>query len=55
MLFRSNGIDMSDPNRLAEMDAQYARTQSLIGDLKLLMATLRGQGVGVDQVIPSRK
>jgi O-antigen biosynthesis protein WbqP len=54
-LAQVNGVDMSDPNRLAQMDAQYAGTQSLIGDLRLLMATLRGHGVGVDQVIPSRK
>jgi O-antigen biosynthesis protein WbqP len=54
-LAQVNGVDMSDANRLAEMDAQYAASQSLIGDLRLLMATLRGQGVGVDQVIPSRK
>jgi O-antigen biosynthesis protein WbqP len=54
-LAQVNGVDMSDPNRLAEMDAQYARTRSLIGDLRLLMATLRGQGVGVDQVIRSSK
>ena len=54
-LAQVNGVDMSDPNRLAAMDAQYARTQSLIGDLRLLMATLRGQGVGVDQVIRSSK
>jgi O-antigen biosynthesis protein WbqP len=52
-LAQVNGVDMSDANRIAEMDAQYAASQSLIGDLRLLMVTLRGQGVGVDQVIPS--
>jgi O-antigen biosynthesis protein WbqP len=50
-LAQARGIDMSDANRLAEIDAQYVRTQSLIGDLRLIMATLRGQGVGIDQVV----
>jgi len=50
-LAQARGVDMSDANRLAEIDAQYVRTQSLIGDLRLIMATLRGQGVGVDQVV----
>jgi O-antigen biosynthesis protein WbqP len=50
-LAQVNGVDMSDPNRLAEMDAEYVRNQSLLGDLKLLWATLRGRGVGVDQVV----
>jgi O-antigen biosynthesis protein WbqP len=50
-LAQVNGIDMSDANRLAEIDAQYVRTQSLMGDFRLILATLRGQGVGVDQVV----
>jgi O-antigen biosynthesis protein WbqP len=50
-LAQVNGVDMSDPGRLAEIDAQYVRTQSLIGDFKLIVATLRGRGVGIDQVI----
>jgi O-antigen biosynthesis protein WbqP len=54
-LAQVNGVDMSDANRLAEMDAQYVRTQSLIGDFRLILATLRGQGVGVDQVAHSNK
>ena len=54
-LAQVNGIDMSDANRLAEVDAQYVRTQSLIGDFRLILATLRGQGVGVDQVVHSNK
>jgi O-antigen biosynthesis protein WbqP len=45
------GIDMSDPERLAKVDAEYARSRSLAGDLKLIWATLRGHGVGVDQVV----
>jgi O-antigen biosynthesis protein WbqP len=54
-LAQVKGIDMSDANRLGKIDAQYVRTRSLIGDLRLIIATLRGQGVGVDQVIPSSK
>jgi O-antigen biosynthesis protein WbqP len=50
-LAQVRGIDMSDANRLAEVDAEYVRSQSLQGDLRLIIATLRGQGVGVDQVV----
>jgi O-antigen biosynthesis protein WbqP len=50
-LAQVNGVDMSDANRLAEIDAQYVRTQSLTGDFRLILATLRGQGVGIDQVV----
>jgi O-antigen biosynthesis protein WbqP len=49
-LAQVGGIDMSDPDRLAEVDAQYVRSRSFAGDLKLIWATLRGQGVGIDQV-----
>lgn len=49
-LAQVKGIDMSDPARLAEVDAQYIRTQALMTDLKLIWATIRGQGVGIDQV-----
>jgi O-antigen biosynthesis protein WbqP len=54
-LAQVNGVDMSDANRLAEIDAQYARTQSLIGDFRLILATLSGHGVGVDQVVHNNK
>jgi O-antigen biosynthesis protein WbqP len=54
-LAQVSGVDMSDANRLAEIDARYVRTQSLLGDLSLIWATLRGQGVGVDQVVRSNK
>jgi O-antigen biosynthesis protein WbqP len=52
-LAQVNGVDMSDAKRLAELDARYVRTQSLSNDLKLIWATLRGQGIGVDQVVHS--
>src|SRR5947209_16259070 len=54
-LAQASGIDMSDANRLAEVDAQYVRSHSLVGDFRLILATLRGQGVGVDQVVHSSK
>ena len=54
-LAQVNGIDMSDANRLAEIDARYVRTQSLFEDFKLIWATLRGRGIGVDQVVRSDK
>jgi O-antigen biosynthesis protein WbqP len=50
-LAQVGGIDMSDANRLAEVDARYVRSQSFLADLKLIWATLRGRGVGVDQVV----
>lgn len=39
-LAQVEGIDMSDPQRLAAADAVYLREQSLIGDLKLILRTL---------------
>lgn len=50
-LAQVRGVDMSNPERLAELDAQYVKSQSFVGDLGLLWATLRGQGVGVDQIV----
>lgn len=45
-LAQVNGIDMSHPVRLAQRDAIYLETQSLIGDVKLLLRTLTGGGSG---------
>jgi O-antigen biosynthesis protein WbqP len=50
-LAQVRGIDMSDPHRLAKIDARYIRCRSFAGDLKLIWATLRGHGVGMDQVL----
>ncbi len=50
-LAQVSGVDMSNADRLAEIDARYVRNQGLFSDLKLIWATLRGQGVGLDQVI----
>lgn len=49
-LAQVQNIDMSNPERLAAVDAQYVAQQSLAGDIQLLIATLTGRGVGVDQV-----
>jgi O-antigen biosynthesis protein WbqP len=50
-LAQVRGVDMSNAERLADLDARYANSQSFAGDLRLILATLRGQGVGVDQVV----
>jgi O-antigen biosynthesis protein WbqP len=50
-LAQVSGVDMSDANRLAEIDARYVASQSLAEDFRLIWATLRGQGVGVDQIV----
>ena len=50
-LAQVRGIDMSNPNRLAEIDAEYVESQSIAGDFKLIWATLRGGGLGIDQVV----
>lgn len=38
------GIDMSDPPRLAEKDAEYLRRQSFLLDLEILFRTVFGGG-----------
>lgn len=40
------GIDMSDPQRLAQVDAEYLRTKSMLTDLRLIVATAFGAGQG---------
>jgi len=40
------GVDMSDPPRLAALDATYLATVSAAADLRLLLATVRGAGRG---------
>lgn len=39
-------IDMSEPQRLAQSDAEYIRNQSFFGDLAILFATISGRGSG---------
>jgi O-antigen biosynthesis protein WbqP len=52
-LAQVRGIDMSDPERLAQVDAQYAREMSISADARLILATLCGGGMGVDRVVRS--
>lgn len=40
-----NDIDMSDPERLANADFSYKARRSLLEDLRILLATLRGRGM----------
>jgi O-antigen biosynthesis protein WbqP len=37
-------IDMSNPERLARIDIDYVNSQSLWGDIKILLATFKGVG-----------
>lgn len=50
-LAQINDIDMSDPARLAEVDAQYVKAVSLSQDLYLMLMTVMGSGRG-DRVKP---
>jgi lipopolysaccharide/colanic/teichoic acid biosynthesis glycosyltransferase len=45
-LAQVNGIDMSDPARLAKCDARYVRLQSLLLDIRLIISTALGRGNG---------
>lgn len=45
-LAQVNDIDMSDPERLARWDARYGALQSLLLDLRIILATARGRGRG---------
>jgi O-antigen biosynthesis protein WbqP len=49
-LAQVRGVDMSDPVLLAQLDAQYVAKRNLFGDLKLIWATLRGSGIGIDRI-----
>jgi O-antigen biosynthesis protein WbqP len=50
-LAQVRGIDMSDPERLAAVDAQYVRSHSFAGDIKLIWSTIRGRGLGIDRIV----
>ncbi len=45
-LAQVNGIDMSDPERLARWDRRYLALQSLALDARIVLATARGRGQG---------
>lgn len=43
-LAQVNGVDMSDAERLAQLDARYVRTRSVRLDIEIIFKTLRGAG-----------
>ncbi|MFK7871477.1 MAG: sugar transferase [Roseobacter sp.] len=45
-LAQVNGVDMSDPDALARLDATYIKTRTLLLDLKIILATGLGRGLG---------
>lgn len=49
-LAQISGIDMSNPTKLALIDKDYVNSQSFLGDLRILFATVTGAGRGVDRV-----
>lgn len=40
------GVDMSDPEKLASLDAEYLKDMSLRNDIRLIVATASGAGRG---------
>ena len=44
-LAQINGVDMSDPEKLARLDAEYVAQRSLSLDIAIALATVRGQGL----------
>ena len=49
-LAQVQGIDTSEPERLAKVDAEYTRKAGLASDIALLAATLSGKGMRMDHV-----
>ncbi len=45
-LAQVNGVDMSDPDRLVEMDAEMIKTMNLINYFKYIFMTITGSGQG---------
>lgn len=45
-LAQINGVDMSDPERLARLDARYIAQRGLLLELKIILATFLGRGQG---------
>lgn len=45
-LAQINGIDMSEPVRLAQRDAEYVTSKHLIQDISILLNTVLGRGGG---------
>jgi len=49
-LAQIQGVDMSNPARLARIDGDYVRSRSFLGDLAIIWRTLVGHGRDVDRV-----
>lgn len=49
------GVDMSDPERLAAIDARYAATQSMSTDLRILVATFSRRALKDRTIAPDRQ
>ena len=47
-LAQVKGVDMSEPERLARIDGDYARTATFAGDVMLIWQTITGSGLGRD-------
>ncbi|UKK85250.1 sugar transferase [Sphingopyxis sp. BSN-002] len=45
-LAQVQGVDMSEPERLAAIDGDYVANQSLVGDMRILLHTFGGGGRG---------
>lgn len=45
-LAQAQGVDMSEPERLASIDGDYVASQSLMGDIRILLHTFGGGGRG---------
>lgn len=52
---QANGIDMSDPERLAKADQEYLALRSIPLDLKIMLATLIGRAVGPEGANPAEQ
>jgi O-antigen biosynthesis protein WbqP len=44
------GVDMSDPIKLAKIDGDYVHNRTFAIDMRILISTLTGSGLGVDRV-----
>lgn len=45
-LAQINNVDMSDPEKLAKLDAEYIAIAALLSDIKIMLATVKGSGSG---------
>ena len=45
-LAQIQGVDMSNPAKLAQIDGEYVRSMSFMGDLRIILATVSGSGQG---------